>query len=304
MIVEDDSFWDFYWEVRLQEIETLGKRAALIAASQVIRKVWAESGAPLRLLELGCGDGQVIGPLYEAHNQHIRSAVGVDYLLPSIQASRRRYPGIRSIHGDFTDPALLESLGHFELVLLVNALHEVFSAAFSEELGEVDVPAAKLRVEAAFSGAVQRVVPGGFLLLFDGLEPPHNPAANVRLRFADRQALRHFETFAAEYRPFKITYSQLEDPLRIKLSWRSFTRYITKSIFLGKALWESERLESYQYFTEDEFRAMVDRTGLELIRLETLTVNEDKWQRAVTIDTPGVSFPVEHILLILKKHGN
>jgi SAM-dependent methyltransferase len=206
MTAEDDSFWDFYWEVRLQDIETLGKRAALIAASQIIRKIWADTGVPLRLLELGCGDGQVIGPLFEAHNQHIQSAVGVDYLLPSIQACRRRYPGIQSIHGDFTDPALLNSLNHFELVLLVNALHEVFSATYSEELGEVDVPAAKSRVETAFAGAAQRVVPGGVLLLFDGLEPPHDPAASLRLRFADRQALRHFETFAAEYRPFKITY--------------------------------------------------------------------------------------------------
>jgi hypothetical protein len=41
-----------------------------------------------------------------------------------------------------------------------------------------------------------------------------------------------------------------------------------------------------------------------LIRLETLTVNEEKWQRAVTIDTPGVGFPVEHILMILEKHAN
>ena len=40
-------------------------------------------------------------------------------------------------------------LGKFDIVLLVNALHEVFSDCFSPELGEIDIPAAKLRVEQA-----------------------------------------------------------------------------------------------------------------------------------------------------------
>jgi SAM-dependent methyltransferase len=298
---ENDDFWDFYWEVRLQDIETLGKRAAIIAASQLIRRIWAESGEAVRLLELGCGEGQIIGPLIEAHEQHTRGAAGVDYKHESIQVCRARYPGILFIEGDFTDRQLLESLGDFELVLLVNALHEVFSATYSAELGEVDVGAAKNQVLAAFAGAVERVTPGGYRLLFDGLEPPLDPAARVCLRFLDAQARRHFETFAAEYHPFQIAYTQVGDPNRVELSGRDFTRYITKSIFLGKSLWETERLESYQYFTEEEFREMAAQAGMQIVTLQTLTVNDEKWQRVVAIETPGIDFPIEHILMILKK---
>jgi SAM-dependent methyltransferase len=298
---ENDEFWDFYWEVRLQDIETLGKRSAIIAASSLIRRIWARSGQPIRLLELGCGDGQIIGPLVEAHTQHIHRAAGVDYKRQSIEAGRARYPGIDFIEGDFTDLQLLESLGEFELILLVNALHEVFSDAYSDEIGEVDVDPAKSRVKAAFTTAVERIAPGGFLLLFDGLEPAQDPAVRVRLRFLNAQARRHFETFAAEYRPFQIKYTWLNDPSLIEISQRDFTRYITKSIFLGKALWESERLESYQYFTLEEFQTMAAGAGLEIDTLRTLTVNDEKWQRVVAIETPGIDFPVEHILMILKK---
>ena len=136
---ESDDFWDFYWEVRLQEIETLGKRAAIIAGSKLIRRLLTETGRPVRLLELGCGEGQIIGPLVEAHAQHVQGATGIDYKRQSIDVSKAHYPGIRFIEGDFTDQQLLESLGQFDLLLLVNALHEVFSDAYSDELGEVDV---------------------------------------------------------------------------------------------------------------------------------------------------------------------
>jgi SAM-dependent methyltransferase len=301
-MLDNDDFWDFYWEVRLQDIETLGKRAAILAGSKLIRRLAAQSDRPVRLLELGCGEGQIIGPLAEAHSQHTApESIGIDYKPQSIAVCRSRYPSMRFIDGDFTDQNLLESLGRFDMVLLVNALHEVFSAAFSEERGEVDVDAAKPQVEAAFAGAVDRLVPGGYVLLFDGLESPVEPHTRLRLRFLSSQSRQHFEIFASEYRPFQISYIQLEDPNRIELSWRDFTRYITKSIFLGKGLWVTERLESYQYFTEIEFREMIDRTGLEIEELYTLTVNDEKWRRIVEIETEGVDFPAEHILMILKK---
>jgi SAM-dependent methyltransferase len=301
---ENDSFWEFYWEVRLQDIETLGKRAAIIAASRLIRRIAQETGSPVRLLELGCGEGQILGPLVEAHAQNTQGAVGIDYKRQSIDVCRAHYPAIRFIEGDFTNQELLESLGQFDLVLLVNALHEVFSDAYSDELGEVDVEDAKIRVEAAFTGAVERTAPGGYLLLFDGLEPPAAPETRLQLRFLDDEYRAHFETFAAEYRPFQITYTQLKDDNRIELSWRNFTRYITKSIFLGKALWKTERLESYQYFTEAEFRSMIQRNQLDIELLQTITVNDEKWRRVVTIETPGVDFPAEHIMMILKKPGS
>lgn len=300
-MTESDSFWDLYWEVRLRDIETLGKRSAIIAASGLVRRIATATGKPVRLLELGCGEGEIIGPLVEAHAQYIHAAVGVDYNREAIAVCKTRFPGITFIEGDFTAPELLHSLEPFDLILLVNALHEVFSAAYSAELGEVDVDTAKARVAAAFTVIAGRLAQGGYMLLFDGLEPPSDPSIKVRLRFLDTQARRHFETFAAEYRPFQVNVTRLDDPQRVELFGRDFTRYITKSIFLGKALWKSERLESYQYFTEGEFRALAAQHELSIEALQLLTLNEEKWQRAVEIETPGIDFPVEHILMVLRK---
>jgi SAM-dependent methyltransferase len=299
-----DSFWDFYWEVRLRDMETLGKREAILAGSRLIREMAAgQPASPVRLLELGCGEGQVIGALAEAHAQTagIDQSVGVDYAKQSIATCRRAYPRLKWIDGDFTDPVLIEGLGSFEILLLVNALHEVFSSTWSAELGEVDVPRARQRVEEALGLACGRIVPGGYLLIFDGLEPPGDPQQPLRVRFLSWQARENFETFAREYHPFKVSYRATADPFCVELTRRDFTRYIDKSIFLGKQLWKTERLESYQYFTEADFRAALARQHLTLRALRTLTMNEEKWSRTVEIETPGVDFPVEHILILAQK---
>lgn len=302
---DDAEFWEFYWEVRLQALEDLGKREAVLAVSRLVRSLAEDLAQPVRLLELGCGEGQIIGPLAEAHAQvpGMRASCGVDYSRKAIAKCRADYPGLSFVEGDFTDPQLLAGLGRFEIVLLVNAMHEVFSAGYDADLGEVDVPPAKAHVRAAFAAAVERLAPGGWLALFDGLEPDGDPQAPLRIRFQHWQARRRFETFAREYRPFRIAYRETGAPLSVELSQRDFTRYITKSIFLEKALWQQERLESYQYFTEGEFRATVAALGLEIHALRTLTVDYEKWRSEVEIETPGADFPAEHILILAQKPG-
>jgi len=302
---ENDAFWDFYWDMRLRAMENLGKQAAIRAASRLIRRIAQETSRPVRLLELGSGTGEIIGALLEAHSQlcAVDTSLGVDYNPQSLAKSRKDYASLHCVEGDFTDPRLLAGLGKFDLVLLVNALHEVFTAAYSPELGEVDAAAGKQRVEQALAGAAGCLAPGGWLALFDGLEPPGDPLQVLRIRFCDYPAREEFETFASQYHPFRISFREVDGPLCIELPRRDFTRYITKSIFLGKRLWETERLESYQYFTEEEFRTAFSRQGLEISELSTLTVNEEKWRHRIEIGSSETDFPQEHILILAQPGG-
>jgi SAM-dependent methyltransferase len=304
-MTDSDEFWSFFWEIRLRELEDLGKREAILATSKLVRSLGERPDQPVRLLELGCGEGQIIGVLVEAHVQlhSISDSLGVDYSPRAIEKCRHTFPEMSFQIGDFTDRDFMANLGFFEILLLVNALHEVFSASWSPKIGEVAVPAAKERVRQALAMAVEHLAPQGYLVLFDGLEPSANLDAAIRIRFRHWQARRRFDAFALEYRPFHIAYRQLEDPLCVALSQRDFTRYITKSIFLEKRLWQTERLESYQYFTQDEFQSVLKDLGLEISTLRTLTANYGKWQDEVEIETPGVEFPAEHILILAHKPG-
>jgi SAM-dependent methyltransferase len=303
---ESDEFWDFFWEVRLHELEDLGKREAILAVSKLVRSLAGRPDQPVRLLELGCGEGQIIGALVEAHAQvdGIHTSCGVDYSHQAIEKCRRAYSGMTFIEGDFTDQNLVEKLGQFGVVLLVNSLHEVFSSAYSPELGEVAVLDGKRGVEQALASAASCLAPGGYLVLFDGLEYSGDLHEQLCIRFLSWQARRRFETFAREYQPFRISFRELGDPLLVELSLRDFTRYITKSIFLGKRLWQTERLESYQYFNQAEFRAAFAHLGLAINELRTLTVDYEKWSSEVEIVTPNVDFPAEHILIVARQPGS
>ena len=192
-------------------------------------------------------------------------------------------------------------MGKFDVVLLVNVLHEVFSSAYSPGLEEIDVPLGKQRVDQCLGGAASCLAPPGNLVLFDGLEPAGDPDQPVRIRFLSAWAREEFDRFAREYHPFHISYQEMGDPTCIALSRHDFIRYIDKSIFLGKQLWETERLESYQYYTEGEFRSVLAKHGLEITGLETFTVNGEKWRIRVEIIPPEAEFPQEHILIVARR---
>jgi len=299
----EESFWDLYWETRLGFLQGQGKGHAILAASRIIR---SNPSQPMRILELGCGEGQILGALVQAHPQatHIQESIGVDYDPGSLEIARKDYPGIQFIHGDFTNQEFLESLGTFDLILLVNALHHVFSDAYDEELGEVDVPTAKTQVREAFSTIQAHLNSGGSLLLFDGLEMDGDIQRPVEIRFLNAEAQEAFQQFAREYQPFRIRFAASPVHTRkdtIQLSLRDFTRYVTKLIFLGKPLWERERLESYQYFNQEEMIGLFRENDLILTEKQFISVDLQRWQEEIEILSAGIDFPVEHILLVGKK---
>lgn len=297
---ENDEFWDLFWEVRLQKMENLGKRVAIIAASKLMRKLSQQIRRPISLLELGCGTGQIIGTLTETHSDlcNLQKCYGIDINPLSLDKCRHDFPALKFIQGDITDTTLLNSLGKFDVLLIVNALHEVFSATYGEGTKRVDVTAAKQRVEKTLRQAAACLDHNGRLVLFDGLEPSGDPLEEVCILFLDEESRQDFDMFAEEYQPFPITYRKTGSPFKIVLPRRDFVRYIDKSIFLRKQLWQTERLESYQYFTEEEFRTAFREAGLDIIKLHILTMNEEKWRQRIELVSPGLDFPGEHILIL------
>ncbi len=294
------TFWDFYWETRLQYLQGQGKGQVILQASRLLR----QPGHAMRILEAGCGEAQIIGALVDAHGSPSgeQASVGIDRDLKALALARKNFPSVRFLAGDFTDPSLLQSLGQFDLLLLVNALHHVFSDAFDPILGEINVSEGKARVHTSFSDLAHTIKPGGYLILFDGLEANHPWDAPVQIRFKNPEAWQKFQIFAREYKPFQIQY-QRDNVGRVTLSQRDFTRYVTKIIFLGKPLWEREQHESYQYFYEDEMRQMLAQNGLSILEFRLLSVDYDHWLQDVELLTPGVEFPPEHVIISAQKAG-
>lgn len=293
----DDSFWDFYWETRLQFLQGQGKGLAIQAASALLR---SRSQASVRILELGCGEGQILGSLQEAHPEKIMksASLGVDRDGNALVKARLAYPSLRFEQGSFTDADYLATLGPFDLILLVNALHHSFSDAYDDELGEINISAGKKAVSDTFHAIRSCLAPGGQILIFDGIEPSLDLNLWVEFRFSHAQAKENFEQFVREYRSLRIQSQPGSHAYTARLSLRHFTRYITKMIFIGKHLWPREREESYQYFNRAEFEMLFHRNGLRIHKFQTISVDHPRWQEEIEILTPGIDFPEEHVLLV------
>ena len=296
--MSNDPFWNFYWETRLQYLQGQGKGEVILQASRLIR----DANSPARILEAGCGEAQIIGALVDAHGSRSGelSSIGIDRDTNALAVAKQQFPSIRFLEGDFTDSQLLQSLGKFDLLLLVNALHHVFSDAYDPELGEINVPIGKANVRVSFANLAQTIKPGGYLILFDGLEADGLPDSKVQVRFKNSEAWQKFQTFAREYKPFRIHFDLIQDQL-VQLTMRDFTRYVTKIIFLGKPLWDREQHESYQYFQEIEMREMLVDNDFEILEFRQISVDYDHWLQEVEITTPNIQFPPEHVIITAQK---
>lgn len=301
--VQTRTLWENYWLERQNSLRiSEGKGRAAAAAFELLRGVVGEGGRAIRMLELGCGEGHILGHLSElcaSEGMAVPECVGVDYEPGAIESARRLYPGVSFFVADYAgSPPNLEP---FDLVLLIGTLHEVYSSNYSVPSGGIDRALGKEAVRKALRGVLPLVAPGGHLVLFDGVEHDQSPDSEVEVSFRSHAALNEFRKFAAEYEAFRVGYEELEPNGRVRMSVHSFTRYITKTRFINGDLWEIERRESYQYFSADEFRECLAEAGLGTLKFERLSPHRRDWEERVEIKTAGVDFPDEHVLIVARK---
>jgi len=70
-----------------------------------------------RVLELGCGHGDLLAALRPAHG------VGVDFSAAQVEKARARHPDLHFVHGDAEDPATLAAIeGPFDYIVLADTI--------------------------------------------------------------------------------------------------------------------------------------------------------------------------------------
>ena len=74
-------------------------------------------GEGKRVLELGCGTGQLLNALNPSHG------VGVDLSANMVDIAQKNYPNLEFIQGDIENPELIKSLeGTFDYIILSDTL--------------------------------------------------------------------------------------------------------------------------------------------------------------------------------------
>jgi 2-polyprenyl-3-methyl-5-hydroxy-6-metoxy-1,4-benzoquinol methylase len=111
-IMSDGKPWLDYSNERIQ-LQTLG--LSIEAAGQLLGR---------RCLDIGCGLGQLSLTLSDLR---AKSVTAVDIVEPTIQKLARDHPQVEWVAGSILEPALLERLGTYELIFLMETLQYVSS---------------------------------------------------------------------------------------------------------------------------------------------------------------------------------
>jgi tRNA (cmo5U34)-methyltransferase len=118
-----------------------------------------------RVLDLGCGDGRMLGIVREARPDAL--GVGLDFSPPMLEAARERFAedgAVQILIHDLADP--LPDLGSFDLVVSAFAIHHLEDQRKRELYGEV----------------FARLEPGG---VFCNLEHVASPTQALHEEFLD-----------------------------------------------------------------------------------------------------------------------
>jgi SAM-dependent methyltransferase len=147
--------WDSHWD---QYAESAASNPAQSLRRKTIRSMLSLGDQPARVLDIGCGQGDLIAELRAAYPAV--ELCGIDYSNAGIQVARRKVPGVTFVRRDLTEPGQpAPELRHW-------ASH----AVCSEVLEHVDDPRTLLQNAAAYLAPGCRLVvtvPGGPMSAFD-----------------------------------------------------------------------------------------------------------------------------------------
>ncbi|NPD17720.1 methyltransferase domain-containing protein [Xinfangfangia sp. D13-10-4-6] len=158
-----------------------------------------------RVLDLGCGDGQLAGPLLAAGF----AVTGIDPAPDQIARARQNHPSADFYPG--CAEALPPSLSGFDAAIFVNALHHVPEA----------------RMEAAVMGAFRAIVPGGVLIIVE-------PAASGSFFRAMRPVEDETHIRAAALRVTEGLIASGRVALERIAHWNRISRFASLEAFIEK----------------------------------------------------------------------
>ncbi|HSD66309.1 MAG TPA: class I SAM-dependent methyltransferase [Vicinamibacteria bacterium] len=152
-----------YFDARTPEFDAASRFAP---AAEWIRRLAAEDGS---LVEIGCGNGNVLGYLRDATG--LRRLAGIDVSPRSLEQARARV-GCETHEGSILDEALVERLaGRFDFAVLGAVLHHLVGRTRR---------ASRARARLALAHALSLVRPGGHVIVH---EPAFHPPWAMDLVF-------------------------------------------------------------------------------------------------------------------------
>ncbi len=285
------------------------KRGKAITIPHIIhavdRLLVNKNKGPIRILDVGCGKGDLLSLLSNMISQINESRKVELYGLDREKHLLEIASDDSSIDANFfyRDLSKIKSsdfINRFDLIIATNTLHEVFSDFFRRSSKKEPIQKfnqAKEQLGGVIQELVQVLSSTGSILIYDGLAPVEFKK-NIKFKLKDAEVLDLLDKFCAENKTWKIEYQKQGNV--IHMSQLDFMRFVTTFKYLSSNLWQIEREENYFYFNFEEYKQLL--TNLNLILDSTALINNDLnlYNHYLELVEPA-DFPFKSLLIMASK---
>ncbi len=290
-----------YLQLRKKSLRLgLSKTTAIPYALRYLEEFPSTSDESLKIADFGCSEGSVLREIQQLTKYNNVEFYGIDFNESLLEKARNIYLDINFYNRNIYQDDFSKWENMFDIALSINTVHEIFS--FYGWNGVFNKKKGLKAVRQSLQNIASTIKPNGIFILFDGVEADTGLEEEVKVEFPSTAMEKNFLRFVDEYKPYKLNYKKLRGTTYV-LDMFSFTKFLTKYVYIESKVWSLEREESYQYYTKSEFENIFCELGLEIESINQLSPNIGLWNEYVSIKSPGVSFPNQHILIVGRKKG-
>jgi SAM-dependent methyltransferase len=293
----DNVIGETYLEgMRISLQKGVGKSLVVNQIANQLKQKAAKTSAPLLIADYGSCEGDMLLEIKKQCPDLNLELYGFDYNKFLIDKGSQKHPDISFVQANILTSDLNEYQEKFDLVFTINTLHEI--ASFSNT--DNPIKSGEENVHTSIINILSTVKPDGLIVIYDGVEHDLDPEKEITVELANAESEQNLLKFKDEYTFFKPAITSLGS-LKYTMNIRTFTVFITKYRFLESLVWEFEREERYQYYTKQRWIDTLSGLGLSLMTILLLRPRLSDWQNTLTILTPEVDFPFEHVFLMANK---
>lgn len=242
-------------------------------SKRIIRYV--EAG---KIVELGCGSGATLSILAEHFPNSI--IIGVDNSEKKLcEVNAKNLKNVIPVKADITSKIFPGCT--FNTAILKFSLHEVGSV-YGED-----------GVIRTLTNSYNILKPGGKLILYEHLRLDPE---KVRMRIKHDYIKRRFMKFAEEFKPRNVQYEIKKDWVVLdKADCLEFlTKYASKD-------WEEEMKEAHYFYTLDDFRQRLLKTGFSIKTERKYKFEKRIWKEKLEIVDVNFENPESYILMVAER---
>lgn len=245
------------------------------------------------ILEIGCGAGAVTELL--AKNFPKSTIIGIDNSKQMLAVAAKKVYSNTNVHlfrGDILNQKF--KAGTINTVVMSSVFHEIYS------YNNYDIKA----IDKALANVCAMLVPGGRLLLRDGVMPALKPCY---LKFIKPELKEVFEKFAKDFAPRKIHYS-LEDGSEFpKLNSADAYEFLSKYFYTEN--WDIEVKEQFGIFTVAEYCNLLMVNHLKIVEAHSYLIEflKNKYEKEIwLLEKNGAEFvktdyPASTVIIVGEK---